>query len=74
MAKKLKSPEEEEKNLHQSKTQPTAGKNTICYWGVTKSGVGGYITNQNNQKVTIGYCGVTNPTNSTVRPSRLCGW
>ena len=27
MAKKLKSPEEEEKNLHQSKTQPAAGNN-----------------------------------------------
>ena len=70
MAKKQKSPEEKKKkNLHQSKTQPTAGKNTICYWGVTKSGVGGYITNNNNQKVTIGYCGVTNPTNSKVRLS-----
>ena len=37
--------------------------------GVKKSGVGGYITNNNNQKVTIGYCGVTNPTNSKVRLS-----
>ena len=27
MAKKQKYPEEEEKNLHQSKTQPAAGKN-----------------------------------------------
>ena len=76
MAKKQKFPEKKKKkkNLHQSKTQPAAGKNTICYWGVTKSDVGGYITNKNNQIVTIGYCGVTNPTNSTVRPSCLCGW
>ena len=66
MVKEQKSPDEEIKANKYGKT--------IGYCGVKKSGVGGYITNNDNQKVTIGYCGVTNPTNSTVRPSRLCGW
>ena len=63
MVKKQKSPDEEIKAKQYGKT--------IGYCVMKKSVVGGNIsiTNNNNQKVTIGYCGVTNPTNSKVRLS-----